>query len=122
MSARLYVLWIQLQEKVANFGLFLLASLVAGGLTGCAALTPPAPVAKIPVAVSCVAERPVSPLFRSDSEVLAMDDYRAVLALRAERLKARSYIGDLEDVVTACAQAPKTVTVKPGAANQGETK
>lgn len=68
-------------------------------------------VAEVPVAVSCVKNRPERPAFRDDAEVLALDDYRAVVALRVERERAKKYIGELEDVVEVCDRAPSVVTV-----------
>jgi hypothetical protein len=79
---------------------------IAALLAGCAGNPPTADVA---VAVSCVESRPARPEFRTDSEILALDDYRAVLALRADRLKAERYIKALEDVVDVCERAPSVV-------------
>lgn len=101
------------EEAIAAAGLFILAVTL---LTGCAStFEPPQPPTEVPVAVSCVDERPERPQLRSEAEILAMDDYRAVLALRAERLKAELYIGKLEDVVTACQEAPRLITAPNGA-------
>lgn len=80
------------------------------GMAGCGSV-PPAPTADVAVAVSCVTARPEKPDFRTDAEILALDDYRAVLAVRAERLKAQKYISELEDVVDVCERAPNVVTV-----------
>jgi catalase (peroxidase I) len=79
-------------------------------LAGCAGIEP-APTANVAVAVSCVTGRPEKPEFRTDAEILALDDYRAVLAIRSERLKAAKYIGELEDIVDVCERAPSVVTV-----------
>lgn len=77
---------------------------------GCSSI-PPAPTADVAVAVSCVTNRPERLVFRGESEILAFDDYRAIIALRAERLKATKYISELEDVVDVCERAPSVVTV-----------
>jgi hypothetical protein len=77
-------------------------------LSGCATKVQ---TIEVPVAVSCVKERPARPEFRTDAEIVALDDYRAVYALRAERTKAAKYIGELEDVVTVCEGAPSVVSV-----------
>lgn len=78
-------------------------------LSGCA--TPQVPAAEVPVAVSCVEKRPENPGFMTDEEIKALDDYRAVVALRLDRAKAQKYVGELEDVVEVCARAPSVVTV-----------
>lgn len=87
---------------------FVAVVLVVVLLAGCA--TPPQ-VQEVPVAVSCVKTRPVRPQLRTDAEILAFNDYGAVLALRADRDKATIYIRELEDVVEVCANAPSVVTV-----------
>jgi hypothetical protein len=66
---------------------------------------------QVPVAVSCVHDRPARPAFRTDNDILTLGDYDAILALRAERLKAQAYIGELEDVVEVCDGAPSVVAV-----------
>lgn len=105
--------WEKVQEALGVVGLVMLALLVVGVLQGCAALSPKAPTADVSVAVSCVDERPDRPAFRDDVEILALEDYKVVEALRAERIKAQLYIVKLEDVVTICERAP-TIAVAPG--------
>jgi hypothetical protein len=78
------------------------------GLDGCSSVPP---TTEVPVAVSCVDKHPERPPLRSESDILQLDDYRAVLAYRAELKKRDMYIGALEDVVTACEGAPRVVSV-----------
>lgn len=81
-------------------------ALLLAGLAGCATVPH-----EVPVAVSCVRERPAAPDLRTEAQILALDDYRAVLAYRSELKKRQKYIGELEDVVTVCEGAPSVVTV-----------
>lgn len=80
-------------------------------LAALAACSSAPPTTEVPVAVSCVDKRPASPELRTEVQILQMDDYRAVLAYRAELKKRDKYIGELEDVVTACEGAPRVVSV-----------
>jgi hypothetical protein len=91
--------------------LLLLAALsvvVLLALSGCAAVEP---TADVPVAVSCVKARPAAPDLRTEAEVLALDDYKAIKGYASELQKRDKYIGELEDVVTVCEGAPSVVTV-----------
>ena len=72
-------------------------------IAGCGSILPAIPsVLKIPVAVPCVDAVPARPKLMSDAELGAMDDYRLILTLRSDSIKARDHIGVLEATLQAC--------------------
>ena len=72
-------------------------------LSGCGSILPAIPsILKIPVAVPCVDAVPVRPKLATDQELRAMDDYRLILTLRSDGIKARDHIGVLEATLQAC--------------------
>lgn len=88
----------------------IIPTIVAALIAGCAS-TVDVPPAEVPVAVSCVKDRPMPPALRTTAEILAMDDYGVILALRVELMMRDKYIGELSDIVDACERAPDVVTV-----------
>lgn len=74
-------------------------------LAGCATPRPPIEIPKvvqIPVPVPCIKAPMERPAFRTDGELVAMDDYRLVLELAADRLKRQGYEAVLEAQIAAC--------------------
>jgi hypothetical protein len=58
------------------------------------------------VGVSCVdsSKRPPKPKVRSDGEIKALDDYKVIPALRADRSRLIEHVDSLEAIVDGCAQ------------------
>ena len=86
----------------ARRGLSLCAAITLGSvlLAGCA--TAPVEV-RVPVPVPCVsADFPAAPVVRSDADLLAMDDYRLVLALAEERARLAAWTAQAGPVVESC--------------------
>lgn len=100
-----------MNRELSGAGCLLVALVIAVMLVTSGCASQQVPPVEIPVAVSCVDQVPVEPLLYTDAEILAMDDYRAIVALRSDRAKATLYIRELEDVVDVCDRAPDVVTV-----------
>jgi len=76
-------------------------------LTGCAHIpgiseAPDVVVSKIPVLVPCVDKLPEAPIFHTDVELKAMDDYSATIALLQDRVKREEYEDKLNAALTGC--------------------
>lgn len=76
-------------------------SLLAGCATRPVAIPEPVEI-PVPVRVPCIAEAPVRPQIMPDAELLALDDYRAVVALRRDRLLLERYAAEAEAVIGTC--------------------
>lgn len=88
------------------------AVVVALTLTGCASVPKievPREVA-VPTPIACVgpADVPQRPATRTDDELLALDDYRALHALWAAYGRLRAYAGELEIIAQRCSRLPAT--------------
>ena len=59
---------------------------------------------RVPVPVPCIAEMPARPAVMTDAELLALDDYRAVVALRRDRMLLVQYAAEAEAVMRPCAR------------------
>lgn len=57
---------------------------------------------KVVVPVPCVTEPVARPAFVTDGELAAMDDYRLVISLAADRLARIQYEARLEAVIAGC--------------------
>ena len=79
------------------------ATILILSLSGCGSILPAIPsVLKIPVAVPCADAVPARPKLATDQELMALDDYRLILTLRSDGIKARDHIGVLEATLQAC--------------------
>lgn len=60
----------------------------------------------VPVAVPCVddASRPAKLELRSEAEILELDDYKVIAALRADRGRALEQLDVLEAIVESCSR------------------
>jgi hypothetical protein len=80
--------------------------MLAALLSGCSSLrtiVQPPQRADVGVAVSCLPEKmPVAPKLYTDAELVALDEYKLVLALWHNSDTAQSYIRELEAVLSAC--------------------
>ena len=72
-------------------------------VTSCATTQPLLPKeVDIPIAVSCIKESPVKPLFRTHTELKALNNSDYVIQTTIELLKYENYTGELESVLGAC--------------------
>jgi hypothetical protein len=74
-------------------------------LVGCATrpVSIPEPVEiPVPVRVPCIVETPVRPQIMPDADLLSLDDYRAVVALRRDRLLLERYAAEADAVMRPC--------------------
>lgn len=78
-------------------------------LTACASAPPvepsrpPPPTVDIPVARSCLPEkRPARPTTYTARELVKLDDYKLVLALRRDSILLAVYASELEAILKAC--------------------
>lgn len=70
-------------------------------LSGCSATL--TEVVKVPVPVSCLSSPPPDkPVTLSETEILAMDEYRATITVYAERLALKSYAERSSALLEAC--------------------
>ena len=70
-------------------------------VSGCSKLVVPETV-EVPIPVPCVKSLPDKPNFKSDTELVELDDYSLVIALASERLVYRSYSEKLEVLLMGC--------------------
>ena len=72
-------------------------------LTGCQSLPGLPSSVDVPVGVSCLpATMPTRPEIFSDADLLTMDDFRLVIALRQNAARLGDYLNELEAVLRAC--------------------
>jgi hypothetical protein len=101
-------------EQALDFGLVVLGlALVLAALGGCSSAEVRIPErVLVPVAVACVDQAAAAALeaacagIRPDAEILELDDYRAIQALRADRGRAALCIPKLQAAIAACAKIP----------------
>lgn len=75
-------------------------------LVGCSANPPKVVQVKIPYAVSCIEQKPTSPEFIADADLLNLKSGNFVTALHIDRLQRINYINELEAVLQACEYRP----------------
>lgn len=74
-------------------------------LAGCNGSLPPVPKETlVPVPVPCLttSQLPIKPKLATDAELAELDDYRLVLAIRADQLELRGFVALQEALITAC--------------------
>lgn len=71
-------------------------------LAGCATPIPSVVKVNVPVEVPCKITPPAKPKSAVDALPLGSDIWDQMLALRADRLSAKGYEGELESAITAC--------------------
>ena len=72
-------------------------------ISGCATGHTVPAVVKVPVAVPCLpAELPAKPETRTETEILAMDDFAATLTTWTERLELRAWAEKASALLSAC--------------------
>lgn len=81
-------------------GLILVA---LAALSGCSLLPAKPERIEVPIPVPCVSGVPMRPALMTDSEIRALDDYRATLATWRDRRIAIDHIATLEATLRACA-------------------
>lgn len=95
---------------------------------GCASIEP----VKIPekasvaTAIACLDAAAIAeleracPRLRSDAEILALDDYQVVVALRSDRAKAQICIQKLQAAAASCSKVPVVVSPPPPLSDRRE--
>lgn len=92
-----------------------LLALVAAAAAGCSSLKIPDEVA-VATAVSCIDEQTkaeldrLCPQIRSDEELLDLDDYKVVQAIRVDRKLAAGCMKAQAAAIAVCAQVPASVS------------
>lgn len=71
-------------------------------LAGCASGPHVPEVVRVPVPIPCIQESPSKPVFLSDAELLALDDFGVVVSLARERRLYQGYVAELEATVAGC--------------------
>lgn len=72
-------------------------------LAGCQSMPGMPTTVDVPVAVSCLpAVMPPRPEVFTDAELLKMDDFRLVIALRQNAARLGDYLSELEALLRAC--------------------
>lgn len=91
-----------------------LLSLLTAMVPLAACITIPTSYSKA-VAISCVdpAKVPVKPVVRSEGEIKALDDYRVIPALRADRLRLIEHNDKLDAIVQGCLTIPSAAEPQP---------
>jgi hypothetical protein len=83
----------------------------AASLAACGTAVKVPERAAVAVGVSCVDEamRPARPAeaMRPEAEIRALDDYKVIPRLRADRLRLIAHVERLEAIVDGCARAPR---------------
>lgn len=97
----------------------LLAALVAAApLAACQTQVQIPKEVQIPVAAPCVPEdrRPPAPLeaMRPEAEIRALDDYKVIPRLRADRLELIVYARAAQAIVEGCSKIPAAPAAAPG--------
>jgi hypothetical protein len=99
--------------------LVLAIALLLAGLEACSSAVTVPERASVAVGVACVDRAAAGeleaacPRLRSDVEILALDDYKVLQALRADRAKASACIARLQAAVDACARIPAVASPPP---------
>ncbi len=94
----------------------LLAGCLLAGCAGRVAIPREVPV---PVAVACVDQatrdelEAACPRLRTDAELLALDDYKVIQALRLDRTLAAGCIAALKPALELCAKSPAVASPPP---------
>ncbi len=83
------------------FSLFILCGML---LIGCAAPILKHDIQKvdIPITVTCIVDEPVKPKLHTDTEIKAMSDYSAIIALLLDRVYQFKYESELEASLAGC--------------------
>ena len=71
-------------------------------LAGCASGPVVPEVVRVPVPVPCIEATPAKPVFLSDSDLLALDDFGLVVSLARERRLYQGYTAEIEAVIAGC--------------------